>query len=387
MKSLLKIAAVGTLAFLALVLVYQREASANDSPCAPSTGLIPQLCVNMPSGTSVRRETTVQLSTVPTERADVRVESGVPASEVMRLARSIDSATVRIETVFGRTFTSKPRILVFATRASFTRGTQDLFGYTPETAANVALSYGGVFDAQTLTIAVNWQAAAGAKITSLLAHELAHLATRELAGPGAVLPAWFEEGLAAESENADAGVDEAARIAARSLLANAPGTLATTATLADWHRAYADIGPALYAVSAEAVRAIEARIGKDALFALVAEVGRGGRFEDAYKARAGESLSELVTRFTTELASNPTVSIGATKDERGNFAWTLSAFVPNSEVRVRITGNGYDLAYTVRTDAIGLHRGSFGSTAEGGAYTLSADAGDLHATAVIDTTP
>ena len=386
MKNLLKIAGVGALALLALMFVLQREASANDGPsCVPTTGLIPHFCVNMPVGTSVRHETTVPLSTVLTERADVRVETGVPASEAMRLATSVDRAIARVEMVFGREFTAKPRVFIFATRASFTRGTQDLFGYSPETAANVAASYGGVFDPETLTIAVNWQAAASADLPSLLAHELTHLATREIVGQGAVLPAWFEEGLAAEIQAGDAGMSTNAQAAARSLIANAPRTLDSITTLAEWHRAYAEIGPALYAVSAETVRAIEARIGKDAMFSLLAEVGSGARFEDAYQARAGESLAELVTRFATHLALNPTVSVATAADVSGNLAWTLSAFAPNSDVQVRITGNGYDLAHTVRTDSIGLYRGTFGATAPLGAYTLSAVTTNSRATATFDT--
>jgi hypothetical protein len=388
MKKLLKIAAVGTLALLALVVVFERQASANDGPsCAPTTGLIPHFCVNMPVGTSVRHETTIPMSTVLTERADVRVETGVPVSEIIRLATSVDSAIARVELVFSREFTAKPRVLVFATRASFTRGTQDLFGYSPETAANIAVSYGGVFDPETLTIAVNWQAAASADLPSLLAHELTHLATREIVGQGAALPAWFEEGLAAEIQAGDAGISTNAQAAARSLIANAPRMLDTITTLAEWHRAYGEIGPALYAVSAETVRAIEARIGKGAMFSLLAEVGRGTRFEDAYQARAGESLDEFVARFTRDLALNPTASIGATVDVSGNLAWTLAAFAPNSDVQVRITGKGYDLAYTVRTDAIGLYRGTFGSTAALGAYTLSATSASAQAMATLDTTP
>lgn len=139
MKNVLKIAGVGTLAFLALVFVFRAQASANDGPsCAPTTRYIPQFCVNVPAGTRVRRETTVPLSTVLTVHADVRVESGVPAPEVMRLASSVDNAIARVERVFDRPFTTKPRILVFATRATFARGTGELFGYSPETAANVA---------------------------------------------------------------------------------------------------------------------------------------------------------------------------------------------------------------------------------------------------------
>ncbi len=387
MKKLLKIAAVGTLALLALVLVYQREASANDGPsCVPTTGLVPHFCVNVPVGTSVRHETTVPLSTVLTQRADVRVETGVPVSEIIRLATSVDSAIGRVEMVFGRHFATKPRVLVFATRSSFTRGTLELFGYSPETAANVALSYGGVFDPETLTIAVNWEAAAGADLPSLLAHELTHLATREIVGQGAVLPTWFEEGLAAEIQAGDAGISTNAQAAARSLIANAPRTLDSITTRAEWHRAYAEIGPALYAVSAETVRAIEARIGKDAMFSLLAEVGRGARFEDAYQARAGESLAQLVTRFTTGLALNPTVSVATMADASGNRAWTLSAFAPDSVVQVRISGKGYDLTYAVRTDAIGLYRGTFGATAPLGAYTVSALTTNSRASATFDTT-
>jgi hypothetical protein len=387
MKSLLKIAAVGTLALFALLFVYQHEASANDGPsCAPTTGFIPQFCVNMPVGQSVRRETDIPLSTVLTARADVRVESGVPATEIIRLATSVDSGIARVELVFGRQFTTKPRIIVFATRASFTQGTQDLFGYSPETAANIAVSYGGVFDPETLTIAVNWQAASSANLPSLLAHELTHLATRELVGHAAVLPAWFEEGLAAEIEAGDAGISISAQAAARSLIANAPRTLDTLTTLSEWHRAHAAIGPALYAVSAEAVRAMEARIGQGAMISLLAEVGGGARFEDAYQSRAGESIDDLLSRFTSDLALHPTVAVATAPDASGNIAWTLSAFAPNSDVIVRIAGNGYDLTYTVRTDAIGLYRGTFGSTAAAGAYTLSADTTELHASATIDTT-
>jgi hypothetical protein len=385
MKDRLTVVGIGAVALLALVFVLGREASASDAPvCAPSTGFIPQFCVNVPLGNSERRETTVPLSTVLAARADVRVESGVPASEVVRLATSVDGAIARVERAFDRPFTAKPRILVFATRASFARGTQDLFGYAPETAADVAAAYGGVFDAQTLTIAVSWQAAAGAGLPSLLAHELTHLATREILGD-ALVPAWFEEGLAAKIEAGEAGIGGDAQLAARSLLANAPRALDTVTTLADWHRAHARLGDALYAVSAETVRVMETQLGSDGMLALLAEVGRGARFEDAFRGRAGEGLDQFVEHFTTGLALRPIVAVGATADASGNFTWSLIGFAPNTDVRLTITGNSYDLAYTVRTDGIGMYRGTFGSTAAAGVYTLTAQTARSSATATIDT--
>ena len=386
MKILLTVAGIGVLALLALVFVFRSDASANDGPtCAPTTGFIPQFCVNVPVGTSVRRETTVPLSTVLTVRADVRVESGIPAPEVARLAASVDAAIARIEQVFDRPFTAKPRILVFATRASFARGTQDLFGYSPETAASVAASYGGVFDAQTLTIAVSWQSTPGANLSSLLAHELTHLATREIVGQSATLPAWFEEGLAAKIQAGATSIDADAQLAARSLLANAPHTLDTVTTLAEWHKVYAKLGVGLYAVSAEAVSAIETQLGHRPMFAMLAEVGSGARFEDAYRAHAGEGLDEFIARFTGDLALTPTAQVGTTLDGSGNLSWTLGAFAPNSDVRIAITGRSYDLAFTVRTDGTGMYRGTFGSTAALGTYTLRAQSATAHASAIIDT--
>jgi hypothetical protein len=386
MKNRLKIAGAGALALLALVFVFRAQASANDGPsCAPTTGFVPQFCVNVPLGTSARRETTVPLSAVLTAHADVRVESGIPAPEVVRLASGVDSAISRVEQATGHPFSTQPRILVFATRASFARGTQDLFGYSTETAENVAASYGGVFDAQTLTIAVSWRSTASSNLPRLLAHELTHLATREVVGPDAVLPAWFEEGLAAEIEAADAVIDTDAQLAARSLLANAPRTLDTIATLADWHREYAKIGKALYAVSAETVGAMESRIGRGAMFDLLAEVGRGARFEDAYHARAGEDLGEFMARFTGDLAFQPTVAVGTTFDSSGNLRWTLSGFASDSDVQITISGENYDLGYTVRTDGIGMYRGTFGATAAAGSYTLRAQTTSVQATGTIDT--
>ena len=386
MKILLKVTGVGALALLALVFVFRSDASANDGPtCAPTTGFIPQFCINVPVGTSVRRETTVPLSTVLTVRADVRVESGIPAPEVVRLATSVDGAIARIEQVFDRPFTVKPRILVFATRASFARATQDLFGYSPETAANVAASYGGMFDAQTLTIAVSWQSTPGANLSSLLAHELTHLATREIVGQSATLPAWFEEGLAAKIQAGATGIDADAQLAARSLLANAPHTLDTVTTLAEWHKVYAKLGVGLYAVSAEAVSAIETQIGHAAMFAMLAEVGGGARFEDAYRARAGEGLDEFIAHFTRDLALTPTAQVSTAFDVNGNLGWTLGAFAANSDVRVTITGKSYDLAFMVRTDGTGMYRGTFGSTAPLGTYTLTAESAKVRATATIDT--
>jgi hypothetical protein len=133
------------------------------------------------------------------------------------------------------------------------------------------------------------------------------------------------------------------------------------------------------------VSAIESRIGRGAMFALLAEVGGGASFEDAYRAHAGEGFDGFIARFTGDLALAPTARVGTTLDGSGNLSWTLGAFAPNSDVRITITGKSYDLAFTVRTDGIGMYRGTFGSTAALGTYTLTAESAKGHGTATINT--
>ena len=121
-------------------------------------GFVVQFCVNVPGGSSpVRRDTTVPLYSVATARTDLQVEAGIPATEIVRVANALDNAALRVERVFGRPFSERPRVLLFATPASFARGAEEIFDYSPETARLAASSYGGIVDQATLTIAVDYK--------------------------------------------------------------------------------------------------------------------------------------------------------------------------------------------------------------------------------------
>jgi hypothetical protein len=50
-------------------------------------------------------------------------------------------------------------------------------------------------------------------------------------------------------------------------------------------------------------------------------------------------------------------------------------------------GRDYDLVFTVTADELGMFKGSFGSTAPAGMYTIAATSGALHATAALVTGP
>ena len=384
MKLSMRLLAAGAMALCALVLVWRDGAAASsEATCAPSSGFVVQFCVNVPSsGETVRGETTVPLAAVATMRADLRAEAGIPASEILRVATALDVAAERIERVFGRPFSDRPRVLLFATPASFARGAEEIFDYTPETARLAANSYGGIVDHPTLTIAVNWRAVGG-DLSGLLAHELAHVMIRDVSGRDAHLPAWFEEGFATIVQRDDALPTDTDALAAESLLSNGVVSLDELATLPDWHRTFARVGRAQYAVAALAVHGMEARVGQQGLVAALAAVGAGASFEDAYAELGTGALASFVASFDASKAGNARVAVTTTKGTSRDLSWILYAFVPNSPVRVHISGvsNGYDLVFTVMTDELGMFRGSFGSTAAPGAYRLDATSGALHASA------
>jgi hypothetical protein len=384
MKVWMKVAAAAALATLALVFLWRSDAAAwSDAGCAPTAGFVVQFCVNVPSGPTVRRDSTVPLYAVGTTSTDLRVEAGIPANEILRVATALDNAAKRVEGVFGRPFSERPRVLLFATPASFARGAEQIFNYSPETARLAADSYGGIVDQATLTIAVDWHAVGG-DMSGLLAHELVHVMIRDITGRDA-LPAWFEEGFATVIQREDSLAADPDTLIAKSVMANKVVTLDELATLADWHRTFARVGRPQYAVAALAVRAMETRVGLEGLVTALVGVGDGATFEAAYTALGSGTLTAFVASLAEMRSDNAAIAITETSAASGDPRWTLYAFAPNSVVRVWISGvtSSYDLTFTVTADDQGMFRGSFGSTAAAGTYTISATSGALHASAEI----
>src|SRR5205085_8797784 len=117
---------------VALLIAVRGEASASSGPsastnsagCEPTEAFIPAFCLDVPSS-SVRRDTTVPLVTLPSQRADVRVETTVPGADAAGLAADVDGAVAHVESLFGRPFRVRPRVLVFGTASSFGQGARE----------------------------------------------------------------------------------------------------------------------------------------------------------------------------------------------------------------------------------------------------------------------
>jgi hypothetical protein len=381
----LKTTAAATLALVALLFIWRAGAAASTAPaCASESGFIPGFCVAVPTGPAIRRETTVALASVASASADLRVEAGIPASEALRIAGALDRASAQVERAFGRPFSQRPRVLLFASRASFARGIADLFAYAPDVAESAAASYGGIVDQRTLTVAVDFRATAGNDLPGLLAHELVHVMIRQTAGLDANLPAWFEEGLATVIQSDDgrpAGTDV---LVARSLVANHVVSLDRLVTFAAWHGSYQRVGRPQYAVAADAVRAMEDRVGEAGLVRALDAVGAGARFADAYASLGAGPLGEFVAAFDAS-SSSPAVAVNQAARAGGDAVWTAYAFAPDAPLVVRISGdNGYELTFRVTTDDLGMYRGSFGSTAPSGRYKIQVTGGATTALVAFD---
>ncbi len=372
---------LGTVAIaaIAVTVLFRGEAlaalidpAAGDAPaCVSTDSFVPAFCVNVPTS-AARRETTVPLVTLPSARADVRVEVSVPGSDAAALAAGVDRSIERVEALFGRTFTTRPRVLIFGGALSFATGAKDLFGYSRATADHVANTYGGIFDRPTLTIAVNWGASGTSRMNAAIAHELTHLMTSEIGG--SAVPAWLDEGVATVVEQeANAAFDWSSEeeLVGRAVAASGAVTLAQLQSVADFHAAYGRLDRPLYAFAADAVRAMRTRIGWDGVVRVLAAVGAGQDVAVAYESAAREPLAQLERHLAASAA--PQIVATTTRDADGNVHWTLYAGRASSEVHVAITGTtDYRVSFTVQTDAFGMYRGSFGSTAAPGTYTVLA---------------
>ena len=104
MKRVLTVVGAGALMLFSLTFVLADEASANDGPlCAPASGFIPKLCVNIPLAATVRRESPAPaqaLAITPAvtawqpdiaPRTDVVIESGITAGDLLAVTASFNT--------------------------------------------------------------------------------------------------------------------------------------------------------------------------------------------------------------------------------------------------------------------------------------------------------
>ena len=283
-----------------------------------------------------------------------------------------DAAAVRA--FFGRDLGDPPAVLLFTSRQSFAVALERQFGFTADEAALLARQTGGVTLAGIDAVAINGESVLNAGRSTIFRHELAHVAIHRLSGPS--VPAWLDEGLATVIEERDPlGID---RATALSILANEPGALTIFGDDRPWLEVNTELGGHAYGVAAEAVRVIDARLGRNGLVAMLDRMGSGTLPQVAIE----DALGEPLARFAISL---PGRALGSCR--QGLFAsaarpdglriWFAYGFRPQSTVAVAVDGPGH-YAFRVVTDRYGVYTATLGTPMPGGTYVLkvAADSGE-----------
>lgn len=308
------------------------------------------------------------LRAVPASGADARVDRALGDADYARLQPKIEGSVSYVEELFERKFTVRPKILLFATRASFAEGLTDIFDYSEGSASLFATHNGGMFDRASATIMVSLESLGSYGVTPVLEHELTHHMVRE-ASAMRDLPAWFEEGIASLAERRQPGSywAEQEALTGRAIAVLGRATFAQTETLVGWHSVSPRVGQSLYSYAAEAVALMRSRIEWRGVLRLLEAVSKGQSFAEAYRIGSGETVSALEARLLAVEAA----IIARPKGE--GVEWTLSTGKPREPAEVTIAGTStYTLRFTVTTDDLGMYRGTFGSTAPPGTYIVSA---------------
>ena len=275
-----------------------------------------------------------------------------------------DAAAVRA--FFGGDPGDPPAVLLFTSRQSFATALERQFGFAADTAALLSRQTGGVTLTGIDAVAINGESVLNAGRSTIFRHELAHVAIHRLSGDR--VPAWLDEGLATLVEERDPlGVD---RATALSILANDPGALAIFGDDRSWLDINTELGGHAYGVAAEAVRVIDAKIGRPSLVAMLDRMGAGAPPQAAIEDAIGEPLARFAVALPGRAlgACRQGIFVSAARPD-GLRVWFAYGFRPDTSVAVAADGPGH-YAFRVVTDRYGVYTATLGGPMPAGRYTL-----------------
>lgn len=272
-----------------------------------------------------------------------------------------------VERYFGRPFLDPPSVFLFTSRQSFAAALERQFGFSADLAGLLSRQSGGVTLAGIDAVAINGESVLNAGRSMIFRHELTHVAVHRLTGD--TVPAWLDEGLATIFE--EGGPLGSDRATALSILENEPAALTIFSDDRSWLQHNTDLGGHAYGVAAEAVRAMDGRIGRASVVALLERMGAGASPGAAIE----DALGEPLARFSSELPGRALaecrqgIFVSAARPD-GLRIWYAYGFRPQSSTAVTVDGQGQHYAFRAVTDRYGVYTGTLGTPMPSGSYVL-----------------
>ena len=291
--------------------------------------------------------------------------------EAASITRTIDQSVAAVEAAFGRSLTHRLNVNVFATKAGFDIGLQQLLRVQPTPYEE------GVFIPPAI-VAMDWSGSDAPE--AIARHEITHLVVDEAAGRRVTVPYWLHEGLATVNEfpvSADAALRSRYCTASAAKVDQMP-TLSSIATGAAWRAYVNDVGPDAYYVAAQVAAFIVSDAGGESN--LIDKIGGGLPIESAYTAASGRSFdvftAELSDRALALAEGYPGIA-STTRASDGDTVYVLYGQPPDTRINVSITNARFGGSSSPTTNRYGCNAGLLGNSWPRGTYlvTLSGPAG------------
>ena len=317
-----------------------------------------------------------------TARADLYTETPITRSDASSIGAVVDGDIARIEADFGRSFTGRPTLVVFASPSSAVFGIQTIARRTALEAAQFA-NRSGVFDLETGNVFLIWSNVGRWPINTTR-HELTHMLFHQISGGRTPLPAWFNEGSAVLEELTTPGSSWQASVyhhTAASAASLSPSALIPLTDLVSQGRWNARVRPLSlfqYYEAAEAARFLRQDVGLAGTMVILDLMRRGQTFDAAFLAMTGKSSDAFASQFPTRLkaavSTYPGVALANDTGAGPGVTFIAYGFAPSTSLDVTVTVAGYRTVTTTGvTDAFGAYW-SFVTVAAGwplGSYTIT----------------
>jgi len=289
-----------------------------------------------------------------TASADVYTESGITTSDAQMIATAVDADVLGVQATYGRAFSMRPPVYVFATTASYTTGLETVLGLSASDATTSGPQTTGFFrwtsgpQGITNRVALNWEKESLEEPATTPRHELTHMMIQQIAKETEAnpIPAWLHEGSARVEEFAIVGTQYwqmRNRYTAASMVAVRDSFAIDDLMSQDlWNARTGTAAFAQYYQASQIVQLLRADIGSAGVIRIFELMGQGQTFETAFGAVAGRTYASFASGVPSRLQAisqyYPGLATAPDEPGREGLSYIAYGFAPNSSIRIDIVG-------------------------------------------------